>query len=494
MKVSGGLNIDFVDEVPIIINGYWHEWINGEWVNTGQKATGVDAIDIHIDNANLVVTEANGTRNYTNTGFKIRLSQGGWSFEYFGGPINVDRPRTWRCDVSDSANITGFNVPIQLSEDVYEAIFLPITTLTGDSGYVTLRLDIRDANGVRQFVDKRIQYTMSGANGSDAIDIHIDNANLVVIENNGVRNYSNTGFSVKLSQGGWGIKYYGQDIVVTEARSWTCEILESHNISGFTPPGPFPQGVDTAVFPPITGITGDSGYVVLRFHIRDIDTTYQYVERRILYNIGGKGDKGDPGDSAFKYQIPVDWLSDVQYRITSMGVPVVKVEDGTSMGFSVYSLKQNLTSNEVGKKPGLSSWAWSSFWELMSSQEYMYIQESYIERLQAALVTAEKIQALNIKTGNLEALNGAKIGNFEVLNGILTATHQWSTYIGTTFVFVTSRIEIRSDEVSIFNSYGGTTDHPTVVEWYSRVTPTKIEVGQMEVRRDGIYRNGVKVL
>lgn len=179
------------------------------------------------------------------------------------------------------------------------------------------------------------------------------------------------------------------------------------------------------------------------------------------------------------------WSNTSDYYISEAGIPFVKREDGTALGYSVYALNVDQATK--------GSWI-ASQWRLLESAEFLYMQDAYIERLQAALVTAEKIQALNIKTGNLEALNGAKIGNFEVLNGILTATHQWSTYIGTTFVFVTSRIEIRSDKVSIFNSYGGTTDHPTVVEWYSRVTPTKIEVGQMEVRRDGIYRNGVKVL
>ena len=139
---------------------------------------------------------------------------------------------------------------------------------------------------------------------------------------------------------------------------------------------------------------------------------------------GDKGDKGDDGTSEFKYLIPVDWLNTTRYRMTPVGIPIVRVEDGTALGFSVYSLKQDLTENEVGKKPGSSTWSWSAFWELMSSQEYLYIQESYIERLQAELITAQKIESLLIRTGNLEVIDGAKIAGLDIQGEVLVSQNK----------------------------------------------------------------------
>ncbi len=267
----------------------------------GPGKPGKDGIDIQIDNPNLIVTEDGGSRDYSKTGFKIKVVQGGWGFEYFGGPINVDRPRMWRCDVIDSANITGFNVPNQYSEGVYEAIFPPISELTGDSGYVTLRLDIRDADGVRQFVDKRIQYNLSGKSGKDAINIHIDNTNLVVLESGGERDYSNTGLKISITQGGWDLNYMG--IFTEHPGTWLCWVAESSNVTGFTlPPGDF--GVSDAIIPPITGLSGDSGYVVIRFDITDRYGIRQFVDKRIQYTVTARGYDGMPG------QVPIqkEWV------------------------------------------------------------------------------------------------------------------------------------------------------------------------------------------
>lgn len=40
MNISKAVEVELADEAPKIINGYWHEWIDGEWVNTGVKAEG----------------------------------------------------------------------------------------------------------------------------------------------------------------------------------------------------------------------------------------------------------------------------------------------------------------------------------------------------------------------------------------------------------------------------------------------------------------------
>lgn len=43
MKVTGSVTINLADEAPKIIDGYWHEYINGEWINTGIRAEGENA-------------------------------------------------------------------------------------------------------------------------------------------------------------------------------------------------------------------------------------------------------------------------------------------------------------------------------------------------------------------------------------------------------------------------------------------------------------------
>ena len=63
-----------------------------------------------------------------------------------------------------------------------------------------------------------------------------------------------------------------------------------------------------------------------------------------------------------------------------------------------------------------------------------------------------------------------------------------------TLVHVTGDINIDSSGVLITSSYGGTTEHPTIVEWSAQLTSRGIKVGNMEMRRDGIYRDGIKVL
>ena len=48
MRVQGYVHIDLAEPAPKIIDGYWHEWIDGVWVNTGIKAEGTDGISVHL--------------------------------------------------------------------------------------------------------------------------------------------------------------------------------------------------------------------------------------------------------------------------------------------------------------------------------------------------------------------------------------------------------------------------------------------------------------
>lgn len=119
------------------------------------------------------------------------------------------------------------------------------------------------------------------------------------------------------------------------------------------------------------------------------------------------------------YLILGNWSDQMSYKLSDAGVPVVRVPDGTSLGYSVYAL--NVAESTVGASP---SGAGSSEWRLVESAEFIYMQQAYIERLQAAIVTAEKIESMMIRTSNIEILEGAivkgtldgVIGSFRRLN------------------------------------------------------------------------------
>lgn len=86
--------------------------------------------------------------------------------------------------------------------------------------------------------------------------------------------------------------------------------------------------------------------------------------------------------------IPMGWWnSDVTYSKTDLGIPLVKKADGTALGYSVYTLKV------AASTPG--SFILSE-WDLVESADFIYMQQAYIERLQAEIVTADRIDALQI--------------------------------------------------------------------------------------------------
>lgn len=192
---------------------------------------------------------------------------------------------------------------------------------------------------------------------------------------------------------------------------------------------------------------------------------------------------------ATNYLILGNWLNTISYKLSDAGIPVVKVPDGTSLGYSVYAL--NVASSTIGASPAGSG---ASQWRLVESAEFIYMQQAYIERLQAAIVTAEKIESLMIRTKNLEVLDDAQIGGFSIENGGLKANFWYQTYIGTILVHVSGDINLSSGGLVVTSRYGGTTEHPQVVSWNTEITSTGLKVGEIEVRRDGIYRNGSKIL
>lgn len=117
--------------------------------------------------------------------------------------------------------------------------------------------------------------------------------------------------------------------------------------------------------------------------------------------IAKDGEKGEDGKDGANYLPPVWWDSEVKYVNSGFGIPVVKLEDGTTLGYSVYAL----TADE--SPAGYTPSGYPAIWRLMESSEYMFLQEAYIEKLQAELVTAEKINALDITSRRLLAINSA---------------------------------------------------------------------------------------
>lgn len=197
-----------------------------------------------------------------------------------------------------------------------------------------------------------------------------------------------------------------------------------------------------------------------------------------------------------------NWDDKFQYKLSDVGIPVVKVPNtSVSAGFTAWALNSNVST--VGLSPDASG---NSEWRLVESAEFIYMLSAYIEHLQAALVTAERIESLMIRTNNLEVLNGAKIGSFSIENGNLTVTHSWMTYIGSSYVQVNQKTSFASNGVLIEASYGGTADHPSVISWGAKLSASGVEIGNIKLNRHGVtagemeynsygvYRNGVKVL
>ncbi|MCK9438314.1 MAG: hypothetical protein M0Q12_14065, partial [Synergistaceae bacterium] len=83
MIINQTIHIELAPEGPKIIDGYWHEWVNGEWVNTGRKAEG----DPGEDGYSVSLSKAEHTFNYDKNGnLKGLLSDGVVLVEVMKGP------------------------------------------------------------------------------------------------------------------------------------------------------------------------------------------------------------------------------------------------------------------------------------------------------------------------------------------------------------------------------------------------------------------------
>lgn len=236
--------------------------------------------------------------------------------------------------------------------------------------------------------------------------------------------------------------------------------------------------------------------------------------------------KGDKGDDGTNYLIPVWWDSSTKYEKTQFGVPVVLLEDGTTLGYSAYELLTD--SSTVGQSPATTP----SEWRVLESTKYIYILNAYIKQLQAQLVTAERIEALMIRTQNLEVLDGAKIGGLQIIDGNLTSSYSKSeiiwdysthppTYVGTKVVSGSIKFNVDSVEVedsysinglpnsrkiiisptgvsvinnALLNTYTTSIERGGILVQYEKFHPSGNTSESVEVRSDGIYRNGNKIL
>lgn len=152
------------------------------------------------------------------------------------------------------------------------------------------------------------------------------------------------------------------------------------------------------------------------------------------------------GKDGVNYLIMGWWSANVHYKLTDAGIPVVKVKDTSPDKFSVYKL------TALQSTLGLFI---ASEWEKVKSADFVYMQDAYIERLQAVLVTAERIEALNIVTSKLEVTSGAKIGGFTIEGGWLKAVVDAYNSVTGFISIVSSFIKIRFGSDLIPATAGG---------------------------------------
>lgn len=171
------------------------------------------------------------------------------------------------------------------------------------------------------------------------------------------------------------------------------------------------------------------------------------------------------------------------YRITDLGIPMVKVEDGSALGYSVYVLNVDVSDDVVpsGSNPQ---------WRLIESMELIYIQQAFIERLWVEMVEAERaiIASFNImKENGKSVLKSA----FSLPSIPDTSVYPNSTLIGDTL----GNLILREREIYISEQGCGITN-------VARISPEKITIGRyvsggedlIEIFANGIYKNGNKVL
>ncbi len=104
---------------------------------------------------------------------------------------------------------------------------------------------------------------------------------------------------------------------------------------------------------------------------------FEWDDPQQKYIDTGRPARGETGKDGTNYLILGWWDDKISYMLSDLGIPVVKVADGTSLGYSAYSLDTGVST--PGASPDGSG---VSEWKLVESAEFVYMQDAYIERLQ----------------------------------------------------------------------------------------------------------------
>ena len=95
------------------------------------------------------------------------------------------------------------------------------------------------------------------------------------------------------------------------------------------------------------------------------------------------------GKDGTNYLIMGFFSDKVQYKLSPAGIPVVKRPDGSQGNFSVFELTAPQSTFDLTTNKGIFV---PSEWKLVESADFIYMQEAYIEHLQALTVTAKKVR------------------------------------------------------------------------------------------------------
>lgn len=154
------------------------------------------------------------------------------------------------------------------------------------------------------------------------------------------------------------------------------------------------------------------------------------------------------------------WKSDVTYSKTDLGIPLIKKEDGTALGYSVYTLKV------AASTPGTFI---LSEWDLVESADFIYMQQAYIERLQAQLISAVTVELKEDLSSNVTAGISGIQGSGKDLPAI------WAGGTYAEAIAGTAKAIIRHDGASKF----------TDTEIEGKITATSGFLGALEMKSGG---------
>ncbi len=215
---------------------------------------------------------------------------------------------------------------------------------------------------------------------------------------------------------------------------------------------------------------------------------FEWDDPQQKYIDTGRPARGETGKDGTNYLILGWWDDKISYMLSDLGIPVVKVADGTSLGYSAYSLDTGVST------PGASpSGAGSSEWRLVESAEFIYMQDAYIERLQFESALGGGFEIVD---GQFQSIakdtNGVRLMGFDGLTGgghLAGGNIRWNSQGGAVFMggivnpFVQvndALIQPNSDNLpcNIYAFYRGITTSPA----YYYTLPCEKELSGLVIR------------